>query len=96
MRCRHFNDSLIWYVHSNHILVICRMACDRMVLSAALCARDQRTGVGRIKQVLFVPTRKNASYQLKNDFWHFTTWILRKKLDPIEPYHAAAERMTES
>jgi hypothetical protein len=49
-----------------------------------------------LDQVFSVPTRKHASYQLKNAWWHFQTWILRRKLEPIEPFYKEADKMMES
>jgi hypothetical protein len=49
-----------------------------------------------LDQVFSVSTRKHASYQLKNAAWHFRTWILRQKLEPMEPFYKGAERMMES
>ncbi|KAK2779815.1 hypothetical protein FQN52_000248 [Onygenales sp. PD_12] len=36
-----------------------------------------------LDQVFSVPTRKHATYQLRNAVWHFRVWVLRQKLAPL-------------
>lgn len=48
-----------------------------------------------LDQVFSVSTRKHASYQIHNAIWHFKTWVLRKKLEPMTPFYTAAEKMSE-
>ncbi|KAL9115140.1 MAG: hypothetical protein Q9227_000934 [Pyrenula ochraceoflavens] len=49
-----------------------------------------------LDQVFGVSTRKHARYQLKNASWHFRVWILRQKLEPLEPFYKGAEKLMES
>lgn len=44
-----------------------------------------------LDQVFSVSTRRHASYQLKNAIWHFKTWILRQKLEPMQPFYKGLE-----
>lgn len=48
-----------------------------------------------LDQVFSVSTRKHASYQIHNAIWHFKTWVLRQKLEPMTPFYTAAEKMSE-
>lgn len=36
-----------------------------------------------LDRVFSVSTRHHARYQIKNAIWHFRTWILRQKLEPL-------------
>ncbi|KAJ3494935.1 hypothetical protein NLG97_g3755 [Lecanicillium saksenae] len=49
-----------------------------------------------LDQVFSLSTRKHMSYQVKNFSWHFKTWILRQKLEPLPPLYAHAEKLNES
>ncbi|KKP03724.1 hypothetical protein THAR02_04176 [Trichoderma harzianum] len=46
-----------------------------------------------LDQVFGVSTRKHMSYQMKNAMWHFRTWVLRQKLEPLPPFYRRAERL---
>lgn len=46
-----------------------------------------------LDQVFSVSTRKHASYQIKNCIWHFKTWVLRQKLEPLPPFYQNAEHL---
>ncbi|KAJ5198788.1 uncharacterized protein N7498_007905 [Penicillium cinerascens] len=48
-----------------------------------------------LDQVFSVPTRKHASYQLKNAWWHFRVWVLRRKLEPLPKFYQGASRLAE-
>jgi hypothetical protein len=48
-----------------------------------------------LDQVFSVSTRKHASYQMKNAWWHFRVWVLRQSLPPLPPFYQNAERLTE-
>ncbi|PYH88618.1 hypothetical protein BO71DRAFT_488613 [Aspergillus ellipticus CBS 707.79] len=48
-----------------------------------------------LDQVFSVPTRKHASYQLKNAWWHFRVWVLRRKLEPLPKFYEGAEKLAE-
>ncbi|OKL60740.1 hypothetical protein UA08_04244 [Talaromyces atroroseus] len=49
-----------------------------------------------LDQVFSVPTWKHASYQMKNAIWHFRTWVLFQKLEPLPPFYQGIERLNES
>lgn len=36
-----------------------------------------------LDRVFSVSTRHHATYQIRNAIWHFRTWILRQKLEPL-------------
>ncbi|KAL2817522.1 hypothetical protein BDW59DRAFT_132559 [Aspergillus cavernicola] len=45
--------------------------------------------------VFSVSTRHHAAYQLRNAVWHFRTWILRQKLEPMPKlYHHEVDSST--
>ncbi|KAJ5439383.1 uncharacterized protein N7458_010381 [Penicillium daleae] len=46
-----------------------------------------------LDQVFSVPTRKHASYQIKNAIWHFRVWVLRQKLEPLPDFYKGAEHL---
>lgn len=46
-----------------------------------------------LDQVFSVPTRKHASYQIKNAIWHFRVWVLRQKLEPLPDFYKDAEHL---
>ncbi|RDK37686.1 hypothetical protein M752DRAFT_330259 [Aspergillus phoenicis ATCC 13157] len=48
-----------------------------------------------LDQVFSVSTRKHASYQLKNAWWHFRVWVLRQKLEPLPKFYEHAENLAE-
>ncbi|KAJ5808106.1 hypothetical protein N7474_009375 [Penicillium riverlandense] len=48
-----------------------------------------------LDQVFSVSTRKHASYQIKNAWWHFRVWVLRQKLEPLPSFYRGSERMAE-
>ncbi|KAF7526876.1 hypothetical protein PCG10_003430 [Penicillium crustosum] len=48
-----------------------------------------------LDQVFSVPTRKHASYQIKNALWHFRVWVLRQRLEPLPEFYQGAERLVE-
>ncbi|PWY75250.1 hypothetical protein BO94DRAFT_474374 [Aspergillus sclerotioniger CBS 115572] len=48
-----------------------------------------------LDQVFSVSTRKHASYQLKNAWWHFRVWVLRQKLEPLPRFYEHAEELAE-
>ncbi|GAQ45115.1 hypothetical protein AtubIFM55763_006563 [Aspergillus tubingensis] len=48
-----------------------------------------------LDQVFSVSTRKHASYQLKNAWWHFRVWVLRQKLEPLPRFYEHAENLAE-
>ncbi|GLA30379.1 hypothetical protein ACMYSQ_001633 [Aspergillus niger] len=48
-----------------------------------------------LDQVFSVSTRKHASYQLKNAWWHFRVWVLRQKLEPLPKFYKHAENLAE-
>lgn len=48
-----------------------------------------------LDQVFSVSTRKHASYQLKNAWWHFQVWILRRKLTPLPKFYQGAQHLAE-
>ncbi|KAJ6779484.1 hypothetical protein PWT90_00790 [Aphanocladium album] len=49
-----------------------------------------------LNQVFGLSTRKRMSYQIKNFIWHFKTWILRQKVEPLPPLYVQAEKLNES
>lgn len=49
-----------------------------------------------LDQVFSVSTRRHASYQLKNAWWHFQVWVLRKKLEPLPPFYRHADKLNEA
>jgi len=49
-----------------------------------------------LDQVFSASTRKHASYQIRNAVWHFKTWVLRQKLDPLPPFYRGAEKLNEA
>ncbi|PHH93297.1 hypothetical protein CDD83_7996 [Cordyceps sp. RAO-2017] len=49
-----------------------------------------------LDQVFSLSTRKHMSYQIKNSVWHFRTWVLRQKLEPLPPLYQEAEKMNMS
>ncbi|GES59646.1 MFS sugar transporter [Aspergillus terreus] len=50
-----------------------------------------------LDQVFSVPTRKHATYQIRNAIWHFRVWILRQKLEPMPKLYEGTEHLaTES
>ncbi|KAJ6044239.1 uncharacterized protein N7446_002436 [Penicillium canescens] len=48
-----------------------------------------------LDQVFSVSTRKHASYQMKNAWWHFRVWVLRQNPPPLPPFYQNAERLAE-
>ncbi|CAG8888156.1 unnamed protein product [Penicillium egyptiacum] len=48
-----------------------------------------------LDQVFSVSTRKHASHQIKNAWWHFCVWILRQKLEPLPEFYQGVERLAE-
>ncbi|CAI7584556.1 unnamed protein product [Penicillium pancosmium] len=48
-----------------------------------------------LDQVFSVPTRKHASYQLKNAWWHFRVWVLRRKLEPLPKFYQGAQHLAD-
>lgn len=50
---------------------------------------------GRAGPGLLRPTRKHASYQMKNAWWHFRVWVLRQNPPPLPPFYQNAERLAE-
>ena len=48
-----------------------------------------------LDQVFSVSTRKHASYQLKNAAWHFQTWVLRRKLEPLPPFYRETQKVND-
>ncbi|ETN37699.1 uncharacterized protein HMPREF1541_07322 [Cyphellophora europaea CBS 101466] len=49
-----------------------------------------------LDQVFNVSTRRHASYQLKNAWWHFKVWVLRQKLEPLPPFYRHADKLNEA
>ncbi|KAL4738772.1 general substrate transporter [Aspergillus similis] len=50
-----------------------------------------------LDRVFSVKTRHHAAYQLRNAVWHFRTWVLRQKLEPMPKlYEEAASPTTPS
>jgi MFS family permease len=49
-----------------------------------------------LDQVFSVSTRKHMSFQIKNAVWHFKTWVLRQKLEPLPPFYRHSEKLNES
>ncbi|KEF58287.1 uncharacterized protein A1O9_06213 [Exophiala aquamarina CBS 119918] len=45
-----------------------------------------------LDQVFGISTRRHMSYQLKNAVWHFQTWVLRRKLEPLPDFYRHAEK----
>lgn len=48
-----------------------------------------------LDQVFSVSTRKHASYQLRNAWWHFQVWFLRRKLQPLPKFYQGAQHLAE-
>ncbi|KAI1924376.1 hypothetical protein LOY89_000993 [Ophidiomyces ophidiicola] len=49
-----------------------------------------------LDQVFSVPTRKHAMYQIKNSIWHFRTWVLRQKLEPLPKFYSSVDKLSET
>ncbi|CAM1506272.1 Fc.00g059130.m01.CDS01 [Cosmosporella sp. VM-42] len=49
-----------------------------------------------LDQVFSVSTRRHASYQIKNAVWHFRTWVLRQKLEPLPPFYRHSQKLNEA
>ena len=49
-----------------------------------------------LDQVFSVSTRKHATYQLRNAWWHVRAKVFRRKLEPMPPFYQNAESMMES
>ena len=49
-----------------------------------------------LDQVFSVSTRKHASYQMKNAWWHFQVWVMRRRLEPLPPFYQRAEKLNEA
>lgn len=49
-----------------------------------------------LDHVFSISTRRHMSYQAKNAIWHFKTWILRRKLEPLPPLYVRVGKLTES
>ncbi|KAI1981664.1 hypothetical protein LOZ55_000686 [Ophidiomyces ophidiicola] len=49
-----------------------------------------------LDQVFSVPTRKHAMYQIKNSIWHFRTWVLRQKLEPLPKFYSSVDKLNET
>jgi hypothetical protein len=47
-----------------------------------------------LDRVFSVSTRHHAMYQLKNTIWHFRTWVLRQKLEPMPKLYETFDRPT--
>ncbi|KAL5344005.1 hypothetical protein BJX70DRAFT_6140 [Aspergillus crustosus] len=47
-----------------------------------------------LDRVFSVSTRHHARYQLKNAVWHFRTWVLRQKLEPMPKLYELVDRPT--
>ncbi|KAL4867980.1 hypothetical protein BDV12DRAFT_170417 [Aspergillus spectabilis] len=47
-----------------------------------------------LDRVFSVSTRHHAAYQLKNAIWHFRTWVLRQKLEPMPKLYKTVDRPT--
>ncbi|KAL2862830.1 sugar porter family MFS transporter [Aspergillus lucknowensis] len=44
-----------------------------------------------LDRVFSVSTRHHATYQMRNAIWHFRTWILRQKLEPLPKLYELAD-----
>lgn len=49
-----------------------------------------------LDQVFSVPTWKHSSYQMKKMVWCIKRYILRQKLEPMEPFWQGHENLEES
>ncbi|KAL4769786.1 hypothetical protein BDW60DRAFT_209667 [Aspergillus nidulans var. acristatus] len=47
-----------------------------------------------LDRVFSVKTRRHATYQLRNAVWHFRTWVLRHKLEPMPKLYEEADSPT--
>ncbi|KAL3486509.1 hypothetical protein BJX62DRAFT_241931 [Aspergillus germanicus] len=47
-----------------------------------------------LDRVFSVSTRHHAAYQLRNAIWHFRTWILRQKLEPLPKLYETVDSST--
>ncbi|KAL2795322.1 hypothetical protein BJX66DRAFT_302237 [Aspergillus keveii] len=47
-----------------------------------------------LDRVFSVSTRHHAAYQLRNAVWHFRTWILRQKLEPLPKLYETVDSLT--
>ncbi|KAJ5294535.1 hypothetical protein N7508_009356 [Penicillium antarcticum] len=60
-----------------------------------LHVREVALTLEELDQVFSVSTRKHASYQMKNAWWHFRVWVLRQNPPPLPPFYQNAERLAE-
>jgi len=49
-----------------------------------------------LDQIFSVPTHRHARYQIKNAAWHFRTWVMRQKLEPLPPFYEGLENAIAS
>jgi len=49
-----------------------------------------------LDQIFSVPTHRHARYQIKNAVWHFRTWVMRRKLEPLPPFYEGLENSIAS
>ncbi|KAL4963467.1 sugar porter family MFS transporter [Aspergillus stella-maris] len=47
-----------------------------------------------LDRVFSVSTRHHAAYQLKNAVWHFRTWVLRQRLEPMPKLYETVDTST--
>ncbi|KAL2851246.1 hypothetical protein BJX68DRAFT_69698 [Aspergillus pseudodeflectus] len=47
-----------------------------------------------LDRVFSVSTRHHAAYQLRNAVWHFRTWVLRQKLEPLPKLYETVDSST--
>ncbi|WEW60567.1 hypothetical protein PRK78_006054 [Emydomyces testavorans] len=64
--------------------------------NCALSATVTALTLEELDQVFSVPTRKHAMYQLRNCIWHFRTWVLRQKLEPLPKFYVGEEKLDAS
>lgn len=49
-----------------------------------------------LDRVFGVSTWRHAAHQIKSAQWHFRTWVLREKLQPLPPLHGRVAKANES
>ena len=57
---------------------------------------SQALTLEELDQVFSVSTRKHARYQFANANWHFQTWVLRRKLEPLPPFYRQSAKLMEA
>lgn len=67
--------------------------CILWVLILLFVPETKALTLEELDQVFGVSTRKHASYQIRNTIWHFRTYVLRQKLEPLPPFIRAAQKV---